>query len=88
MLRNKFAIIIAAGLVLAPAQLLAQSAGGSPLPPRPGDRAAPSGGVGGSALPTQTGQRVAPSSGSSAGSAAPAVPGGSMGTTGNASTGR
>jgi hypothetical protein len=89
MLRNKFAIIIAAGLVLAPAQLLAQSTGGgSALPPRPGDRATSSNGVGGSALPTQTGQRVAPSSGSSAGSAAPAVPGSSMGTTGNASPGR
>jgi hypothetical protein len=84
MLRNRFAIMIAAGLMLAPAQLLAQSFGGSPLPPRPGDRAAASDGIGGSALPTQTGQRFAPSSGSSTGSAAPALPGGSMGTTGNA----
>ncbi len=82
MLRNKFAILLAAGLALAPVQLLAQSTGGTPLPPRPGDRAAPSNGVGGTALPTQSGQRYAPSSGSSAGSAAPAPPGGSSNTSG------
>ena len=84
MLKTKFAIIIAAGLILAPAQLLAQNTGGTPLPPRPGDRAAPSNGVGGTALPTQSGQRVAPSSGTGGGSAAPALPGGPTGTTGNA----
>ncbi|MGF6430031.1 hypothetical protein [Bradyrhizobium elkanii] len=84
MLKTKFAIIIAAGLILAPAQLLAQNTGGTPLPPRPGDRAAPSNGVGGTALPTQSGQRVAPSSGTGGGSAAPALPGGPTGTAGNA----
>ncbi|WP_298366581.1 hypothetical protein [uncultured Bradyrhizobium sp.] len=83
MFRNTFAIILAAGLTLAPAQLLAQSTGGSPLPPRPGDRAAPSDGVGGTALPAQSGQRYAPSSGGNF-SAAPAAPGGSVSTTGNA----
>ncbi|MGY4567426.1 hypothetical protein RX327_05805 [Bradyrhizobium sp. BEA-2-5] len=84
MFKTKFAIVVAAGLVLAPAQLLAQNTGGTPLPPRPGDRAAPSNGVGGTALPTQSGQRVAPSSGTGGGSAAPALPGGPTGTTGNA----
>ncbi|WFU32111.1 hypothetical protein QA635_37440 [Bradyrhizobium brasilense] len=85
MFKTKFAIVVAAGLILAPAQLLAQNTGGTPLPPRPGDRAAPSNGVGGTALPTQSGQRVAPSSGTGGGSAAPALPGGPTGTTtGNA----
>lgn len=89
MLKTRLAIIVAAGLTLAPAQLLAQATGGSPLPPRPGDRAAPSNGVGGTALPTQSGQRVAPVSGVGGGSAAPALPGSSVSTTGNAGeTGR
>ncbi|MBR0893915.1 hypothetical protein JQ616_03060 [Bradyrhizobium tropiciagri] len=82
MLKTTFAIIVAAGLTLAPAQLLAQGAGGSPLPPRPGDRAAPSGGAGGSALPTQSGQRYAPSSGGNF-SAAPVLPGSTTGNAGN-----
>ncbi|MCC8983128.1 hypothetical protein [Bradyrhizobium acaciae] len=80
MFKSKFAIILAAGLTLAPAQLLAQTTGGSAPPPRPGDRAASSNGIGGTALPAQTGQRYAPSSGGNF-SAAPAAPGG---TTGNA----
>lgn len=75
MLKTRFAIIIAAGLILAPAELLAQGVGGTPPPPRPGDRAAPSDGVGGSPPPMRPGQRVAPSSGVSGGSAAPAAPG-------------
>ncbi|WP_375787065.1 hypothetical protein ACE10Z_05695 [Bradyrhizobium sp. Pha-3] len=83
MLKTTFAIIVAAGLTLAPAQLLAQSTGGSSPPPRPGDRAAPANGVGGTALPAQSGQRFAPSSGGNF-SAAPAAPGGSVSTTGNA----
>ncbi|MGY3442605.1 hypothetical protein [Bradyrhizobium sp. USDA 4473] len=78
MRKTTFAIIVAAGLTLAPDQLLAQGAGGSPLPPRPGDRAAPSG----SALPTQSGQRYAPSSGGNF-SAAPALPGSTTGNAGN-----
>ncbi|HEX7923183.1 MAG TPA: hypothetical protein VF583_19660 [Bradyrhizobium sp.] len=85
MLKSKFAIILAAGLTLAPAQLLAQSTGGSAPPPRPGDRAASSNGVGGTALPAQSGQRYAPSSGGNF-SAAPAAPGGSVSTSGNANS--
>ncbi|MCA6124382.1 hypothetical protein J6500_21170 [Bradyrhizobium sp. WSM 1704] len=75
MLKTKFAIIVAAGLILAPAELFAQGTGGTPPPPRPGDRAAPSNGVGGTPPPVQPGQRVAPSSGVGGGSAAPAAPG-------------
>ena len=83
MFKTKFAIIVAVGLTLAPAQLLAQGAGGSALPPRPGDRAAPSGST---ALPAQPGQRVG-SSGGVGGSAPPANPGAPSGTTGS-TTGR
>ncbi|MBR0875440.1 hypothetical protein JQ633_34160 [Bradyrhizobium tropiciagri] len=76
MRKTQFAIIIiAAGLTLAPAALLAQGTGGTPPPPRPGDRAAPSNGVGGTPPPMRSGQRVAPSSGVGGGSAAPAAPG-------------
>ncbi|WP_426437324.1 hypothetical protein [Bradyrhizobium genosp. P] len=94
MFKNKFAIILAAGLVvaglaLAPAQLLAQGVGGSAPPPSPGTRAAPSGGVGGSAMPARPGQRFG-STGGVGGSAPPANPG-ELGTTtgaGNGTTGR
>ena len=75
MLKNKFAIIIAAGIVLAPAAVFAQGTGGTPPPPRPGDRAAPTSGVGGTPPPAKPGQRIAPSSGGVGGSAAPAAPG-------------
>jgi len=76
MFKTKLAIIIAIGLTLAPAQLLAQGVGGSALPPQPGDRAAPSGAVGGSARPATSGERIGPSGGSGVGgSAAPANPG-------------
>jgi hypothetical protein len=68
--KNKFAMIIAAGLTLAPVQLLAQSA----PPPQPGTRAAPTAGTGGSALPAKPGQRVG-TTGTGGGSAAPANPG-------------
>jgi hypothetical protein len=88
MFKTKFAIIIAAGLTLAPAQLLAQGVGGSALPPRPGDRAAPTGST---ALPARPGQRVgSSSSGGVGGSAPPANPGGPSATTGasNGTTGR
>ena len=63
MCRTATAIIITLGLALTPAQLFAQGVGGTPLPPKVGDRAAPSGGVGGSAPPARLGQRVGPSGG-------------------------
>jgi|GEM_PF-6965216 len=63
MRKTATAIIIALGLALTPGQLFAQGVGGTPLPPKVGDRAAPSGGVGGSAPPSRLGQRVGPSGG-------------------------
>jgi hypothetical protein len=87
MFKTKFAIIIAVGLTLAPAQLLAQGVGGSAPPPAPGSRAAPSGGVGGSAMPARPGQRSGSAAGGVGGSAPPANPGELSGTTGS-TTGR
>ncbi|VIO67900.1 hypothetical protein CI1B_22180 [Bradyrhizobium ivorense] len=83
MFRKRLAMIVAACLVLAPVQSFAQNAGGTPLPPRPGDRAAPTGAVGGSALPASSGQRVGVSG--TGGTALPPDPGAIGGTssTGN-----
>ncbi|MBR0800295.1 hypothetical protein JQ615_33500 [Bradyrhizobium jicamae] len=89
-----FTSIITLGLALAPVQLFAQGVGGTPLPPKPGDRAAPSAGVGGSAPPARLGQRVG-SSGGVGGSALPYNPNapnssmtGNSGVTGAGVTGR
>ncbi|MEN3348938.1 MAG: hypothetical protein V7632_2573 [Bradyrhizobium sp.] len=82
MFKNKFAMIVAVSFALAPVQSFAQGVGGTPLPPRPGDRAAPSGGVGGSALPPTSGQRVGTSG--VGGTALPPDPGAIGGTTGSA----
>lgn len=75
MTKTKLATLIAVGLILGPIQAFAQGAGGSPLPPRPGDPSVASGGVGGSAAPSKPGSRFSTSSGGVGGSAPPPRPG-------------
>lgn len=70
--KTRFALIVAASVVLAPIQAFAQGTGGTPLPARPGDRAPPSG-VSGTAPPARVGQRVGTSG--TGGTALPANPG-------------
>ena len=86
---SKFTTLIAVGLMLVPVQLFAQGVGGSPPPPKPGDRAMPNGAVGGSALPSKPGV-ASGTTGSVGQSYAPANPGMLPSPTGspNSTTGR